>query len=180
MARAGIELWQIQLFARWESAVILRYVREAPLARSHLAGKMANVKDLTEMVDDTEGALPKLQEQEGDAWSHVLNQKLGDALGGEIKVDSNKDGKQLISDTVSELLKAQDRSDKTPQCVVNCRMHYSKTRAHIPRDSCSAFCGWGWAAAAAEGKAIEITEEASIGYFKCNICARGAAARMSA
>ncbi len=31
MARDGMELWQSQLFARWGSSVVLRYVREAPI-----------------------------------------------------------------------------------------------------------------------------------------------------
>ena len=30
LARAGIELWEIHLFARWQIAITLQYVREAP------------------------------------------------------------------------------------------------------------------------------------------------------
>ena len=46
MARAGVDIWHIQLFARWESKVILRYVKEAPLAASHLlAGKMVKQQE---------------------------------------------------------------------------------------------------------------------------------------
>ena len=35
MARAGIELWKIQLFGRWGSNAIMGYIRDVPLATSH-------------------------------------------------------------------------------------------------------------------------------------------------
>ena len=53
MARAGIDVWQIQLFARWESSVVLRYVIDAPLAKSRLlARRMRSGLDLDEAIGD--------------------------------------------------------------------------------------------------------------------------------
>ena len=90
MARAGVELFQIQLFARWESSVILRYVKEAPLASSHLLAarltttpemperKVLN-SDLTELVDD---------KVDRDALLNVIQVNLGGEVAAEpLRVD---------------------------------------------------------------------------------------------
>ena len=35
LAKAGLEIWKIQIFCRWGSDVILRYIQDAPLEQSH-------------------------------------------------------------------------------------------------------------------------------------------------
>ena len=85
MARAGVELWQIQLFARWESSIILRYVQEAPLARSHLlAARLATATDFKEVVDDAVG-MKAMLDKEGETWDTAVTKKVEEALGGSVR-----------------------------------------------------------------------------------------------
>ena len=178
MARAGIELWQIQLFARWESAVILRYVREAPLSRSHLLASRLAGKDLAEMIDDKKGSLTRLKEMEGEALDNVLSEKLGKAMGSELEMKADKDGDKLFDDLVAEMLDEKPVIQESIPYIINGRSHHSLHRVHRPRDARAAFCGWGWAAAVAAGNTAEVAEGTTATYRFCEICAKGAAARI--
>ena len=58
MARAGMDVWQIQLFCRWGSAAVLGYIRDAPLAVSHrFADRVANSLALDEAREAVSGRL---------------------------------------------------------------------------------------------------------------------------
>ena len=175
MARAGIELWQIQLFARWESAVILWYVREAPLARSHLlANRLRQDRDLNEHIDDTtRTALQDLSLKEGAAWPAVVNQKLEQALGGEVAAEKALQNPKLIQDTVKAIIEEQPSEQDLPEYVVNGRKRPSQALAHRPRDPLWCYCGWGWAEAMQQGVGRALKQDELIGYKVCEICEKG-------
>ena len=138
MARAGIELWQIQLFARWESSVILRYVREAPLAKSHLlAGRMVANEDVSE-------------------------------------VTGNSGDKEFVKRALGIVLNRDVTAGDLPAYVTNRRAHHSRMKAHRPRDSKLAFCGWAWAVAVRQGEA-DVWESSDADLFpKCSSCQKAA------
>ena len=171
MARAGIELWQIQLFARWESAVILRYVREAPLAKSHLlAGRMANQEDINELVDNTgDKALERIAVQEGPGWATAVIKQIENLTGG---IPLLK--KELIKKAVENVLCKELPTDKLPEYVTNKKTHHSRTRAHRPRDANWAFCGWAWAEAVEEGGADVWDAEGAEKFLKYSSCMKAA------
>lgn len=176
MARAGIELWQIQLFARWESAVILRYVREAPLARSHLlAGRMVNQEDLNELVDNTGNkALERISKKEGPAWATAVTKQIENLTGGMIDGTNPMAMKELISKAVEEVLSKEVPAGLLPEFVTNKRIHHSRTRAHKPRDANWAFCGWSWAEAVKEGVADVWDAKGAEKLLKCTRCMKAA------
>ena len=175
MARAGIELWQIQLFARWESAVILRYVKEAPLARSHLlANRLRQDRDLNEYIDDTtRTAFQDLGNKEGAAWPAVVNQKLEQALGGEVSAEKSQEDPKLIQETVKAILQEQSAVQDLPEFVVNGRKRINQALAHRPWDHLWCYCGWGWAEAMQQGVGRALTQDTLLGYKICEICNKG-------
>ena len=78
LARVGLPLVTIQLIARWESDVVRRYVKEAPLERlpseyAQAAGRWG----LTELLQKTELELTQMRDQLGclrdDVWSELLS-----------------------------------------------------------------------------------------------------------
>ena len=84
-ARLGIELFMIQLYARWGSSAILRYVQDAPLTQQHkVAGQIARTmrslddvqKQVTVKIDGT-GAkcVQKACEEFLDGKDRVLPKK---------------------------------------------------------------------------------------------------------
>ena len=176
MARAGIELWQIQLFARWESSVILRYVREAPLAKSHLlAGRMAAQKDLKEIVDDTGAdAFERVTAQEGPGWTVAITKQIERLAGGSIDGTSPYADKGVVMKAVELVLSKEATAGGLPDYVTNKRSHHSRVRAHRPRDDTLAFCGWAWAEAVEKGDAdVWSTRDAEL-FPKCASCVKAA------
>ena len=182
MARAGIELWQIQLFARWESSVILRYVREAPLERSHLlARRLRKEPDLAEMVDDAVGAqrggLPRLEAEQGAAWAPAVVQAFEQACGGQIGVEKLDIDKQACVDAAMEAIAGNEQDvEALPSFVLNGRPHHTQSKVHRPRDSSVCFCGWQWSEAPKSGVAVVLEKEA-VGYVSCKACTKAAARR---
>ena len=171
MARAGVELWQIQLFARWESAVILRYVREAPLARSHLlAARMAASTDLAEMVDDAVSST-RLSAKEGDQWTAAVTGRVETAVGGAIPgvARLNAEMVKVAAKSILEEPKAAD----LPEFVLNgAHVQKSRHRIHRPRDAEFTFCTWAWADAIKAGVACTASAEVAQLYRFCDQCAR--------
>ena len=179
MARAGIELWQIQLFARWESSVILQYVREAPLAKSHLlAGRLAQGKALVEHIEDAEqGTLQKLMAKEGKSWQAAVTEKIEHEMGDEVTAEGFKDGSGVIKKAIDEVLTESVLIEDLPQWVVNTKKHHSRAKAHQPRNLVKTFCGWPWAEALAENQALVVTPEGAKSYRQCDTCETRAKAR---
>ena len=55
MAMAGIDLWRVQIFGRWGSAAVLKYVRDAPVgAHANLSLMTARGLDLESLQQEAE------------------------------------------------------------------------------------------------------------------------------
>ena len=144
MARAGIKLWQIQLFARWGSSAILRYVREAPLEKSHrLARNMWNVRGLDELVDDLRAAKGATElhasahEVTKQLVTEHLDAKFGEDWGAKVTEGDLKTA--VLEVDVADAGRAEARLC-LPKFVVS--VSHRGGRAHRPRDACHTFCGW--------------------------------------
>eukprot|EP00439_Symbiodinium_sp_Y106_P050425 s358_g6.t1 len=60
LASRGVELWRIQIFGRWDSDVILRYIREAPLCQlNELAIEAGHNDSLSRVRQELESLLSK-------------------------------------------------------------------------------------------------------------------------
>ena len=147
MAKAGLEIWKIQLFCRWGSSVVLRYIKNAPLEDSHRwSGQVARgleLKDIKTKVNDevvkTKGHLDK------DLLMQCLRPALEDLKGsvhGQIS-DADAGWKQLLGAIEARfaiLELAPSRS--LPNYVGNAAPH--AVALHVPRNHLKTFCGWAW------------------------------------
>ena len=186
MARAGVDLFQIQLFARWESSVVLRYVKEAPLAQSHLlAERLATQQqemheqkpldqDLTEIADDSADA-GKLQEKIGSGWRDALLNEVEANLGGEVAADPKCVDKKIIEQAAVKVLNAQV-APGLPAFVLNDSLK-NRLRVHRPRDQRFALCGWPWAEMVACGTGVTLQPAEGAYYIPCGTCLRRARLR---
>ena len=147
MAKAGLEIWKIQLFCRWGSAVVLRYIRSAPLEDSHRwSGQVARgleLKDIKAKVEDevgkTKGHLDKdllLQ-----CWRPALEDLKGSVL---LQLsDADAGWKQLFGAIESRLATLEDAPSRSlPKYVGNAAPH--AVALHVPRNHMRTFCGWVW------------------------------------
>ena len=172
MARAGVDLSQIQGFARWESSIILRYVQEAPLARSHLlAARLAAATDFKEVVDNAVG-LQTILDNEGETWNTAVTKKVEEALGGTVSGTPVAVDPDILKEAARHVLTEKLNLD-LPAFVVNGRQHHSRASAHRPRDLSLAFCGWPWAEAVSQGVAMLLTSDQALLHRKCEVCTRG-------
>ena len=144
MAKSGLDIWKIQLFCRWGSAVVLRYIRSAPLETSHLwAGQVARGLDLKSIraeVKDEKGSTQGL-ELAMQVWKPAFDMAVGEVKE---KVEVAEAGwKQLLDGVGSRLKALEDAPAKSlPRFVGNASPH--ATVLHIPRNHCVTFCGWTW------------------------------------
>ena len=151
MARAGVDLWYIQLFARWQSKIILRYVQEAPLASSHLlASRMATSKQ-----DDADTAAA--QEDGGVQREPVVV----------VTTEAERTVKEI-----EKTIAAGTAKFDLPKYVLSTRNAYhTDAKLHRPRDHRVSLCGWEWADAFERG--VAITLDNSYGQSQeCKICQR--------
>ena len=144
------ELWHIQLFARWESRVVLRYVREAPLATSHLlAARMAAGAHASQ-----DAARPQV--------------KMDADLLKETEAIKDQHAKQITQEVAA--IRATG-SVCRPLFVFSTKCHHSRAKLHRPRDDHTTHCGWEWASAFARGTAVtldRLQKEALL----CGLCER--------
>ena len=185
MARAGVELFQIQLFARWESSVILRYVKEAPLEHSHLiAAKLATppveteghaaAGDFTEIVDDAVDT-GKMQAKLGDGWQDALVTEIQAELGGEVMADPKGVQQEIIEKTAMKLI-AAEIPQGLPELVLNDSIK-GRLRVHRPRCDRFSLCGWPWAEMVSCGVGVILKPAEGEFYSQCGTCLRRARLR---
>ena len=144
MAKAGLDVWKIQLFCRWGSAVVLRYIRSAPLESSHLwAGQVAKgleLKDVKAEMRDTKLATQGL-ELAMQAWKPALNQMAGELQAQAKEAESG--WRHLLEGVGDRLQALEDLPARTlPRYVGNASPHAVKLR--VPRNHNVTFCGWTW------------------------------------
>ena len=127
LAKAGIDIWRIQLHGRWGSNAVLRYVQLSPLSAS-LSIEASLGRDLKHMQAQILAAKAKLVSLAGekeDPQESEMQELFEEALGFDAHSDSSVLGTPLVEDILSqrtkgwhrqpgegELLVVNDRSDK--------------------------------------------------------------------
>ena len=144
MAKAGVDIWKIQLFCRWGSAVVLRYVRSAPLETSHLwAGQVAqglDIKAIKEEIKEEKCGAQGL-ELAMQVWKPAFDQAVSQVR--EEVVAAEAGWRQLLDGVGARLKTLEDApSESLPRFVGNASPHAKVI--HVPRNHCVTYCGWTW------------------------------------
>jgi hypothetical protein len=141
LIRAGMELWQAQLFLRLGSKAILGYLEEAPLQGSNrIAGVVATQlslgdvhRDIVAKVGGGERSDVKL------AIESVLEEKLAGLWSSVGAVETKLDG-------MAAAVAAQLERRPTGSPVIGARFvknaHPASLMTHIARDIDRTMCGW--------------------------------------
>ena len=148
LARAGLDIWKIQIFCRWGSDVVLRYIQEAPLEQSHKWAKEAarglglseaskglashyisrnpevsvpdkDVKLASEQALEVLHKSMRIElEKTDDKWASVLS-----ILEGKLELVASRVGMDI------------------PKFVLN---NFGKCKVHLTRNDRFTVCGWEW------------------------------------
>ena len=147
MARSGLESWKIQIFCRWGSAVVLKYIREAPLEQSsswatQVAGGL-QLKDLRDRVRK------ELCQGPGALDQQVALETVRPALEDverliQDKVKSSEEHWQLFAEAISSRIQAlEDIPVRTLPLHVGSAAPHAVV-LHRPRNHLATYCGWQW------------------------------------
>ena len=147
MAKSGFEIWKIQIFCRWGSAVALKYIREAPLEQSsswatQVAGGL-QLKDLRDRVRkelccgpgalDQQAALETVRPALEDVEKLIKD-----------KVKTAEEQWQLVAGAISSRIKAlEDIPVRTLPLHVGSAAPHAVV-LHRPRNHLVSYCGWAW------------------------------------
>ena len=149
MAVAGVEVWAIQAFCRWDSAAVLGYVRSAHLSVSYeLSAKVAKGLELARV---SEGVYQRVRQVAKQAQvEEIADLVLEKAMAGPLMVAGGTTKAQVWKEaggTASELAKQFDQQvdgDRRPRD----RFVRGGTGAddlwHVAKNGRVCWCGWRW------------------------------------
>ena len=173
LIRAGMELWQVQLFLRWGSKAVLGYLEEAPLqGRGRIAGTVATQLALGDVHRDI---VTKVGGGDRSDIKVVIEGVLEEKLSGlwsslgavEVKID------EMVAAVASQLAR---RPMSSP--VIGARFimnsHPASLVTHLARDIGRTMCGWEYGAS----PWAETCSELPGNKLSCRAC-RGALGRSS-
>ena len=150
LAKAGLEIWKIQIFCRWGSDVVLRYIQDAPLEQSHKWARDAAVglgltEARNELVSQFRATNPDkvLSLPEGSlelASARALND-LNESM--EVQLQRKDDRWSSVLSILEGKLEAVASrvGMETPKYVLN---NSGKGKIHLVRNAFTTVCGWEW------------------------------------
>ena len=144
MAVAGVDVWLIQAFCRWDSAVVLGYIRDAHLSSS--AGISTLVSEGLKLAEVRgcvyERVLGKLPQELGAA---AVDASIENAAARDVRASSGAGVANLAEQAVAEAsaLDGAGVLDR-PTFVLN-SVRGRTGVVHVARDLRSCWCGWSWA-----------------------------------
>ena len=148
LARAGLDIWKIQIFCRWGSDVVLRYIQDAPLEQSHkwaretavglgLAeareGLVSHFKDRNPEKEVPEGEMEVASTQTIRALQNSMNVELGKAE------DKWASAMSIMEEKLEGV--ASRVGMEIPKFVLN---NTGTGKVHVTRNECFTVCGWEW------------------------------------
>jgi hypothetical protein len=150
LARAGLEVWKIQIFCRWGSDVVLRYIQDAPLEHSHKWAKeaavglgLAEAKD--ELVSQFRASNPdKVRELPVGSLELASTQALEDLHKYmEVSFEKFNDRWRSVFAVLEGKLEAVASrvGMETPKYVLN---NSGKGKVHLVKNAFTTVCGWEW------------------------------------
>ena len=152
LARSGLDLILIQLFARWGSNAVLRYVQDAPL---ELQGGVA-IRAAAGAVKDSGRRLAEIQADAASVQKDDLDAKVLEALSSALEKDNVR---AYVDKIVHDALVSQRTGGHASAKVEELPRLFVKNKAtkkvhqalvfgpDTPPESWQTFCGWQFGAA---------------------------------
>ena len=148
LARAGLDIWKIQIFCRWGSDVVLRYIQEAPLEHSHKWAKEAALGlGLTEASQGlaSQFVLKNPEVSVPDKDVKLASEQALEVLHKSMRVEVEKaDDKWASALSILEgklELVASRVGMEIPKFILN---NSGKGKVHLTRNERFTVCGWEW------------------------------------
>ena len=150
LAKAGLEIWKIQIFCRWGSDVVLRYMQDALLEHSHRWARDAAVglglsEARNELVSQFRATNPDKVLSLPEGFLELARARALSDLHGSMGVQlQRKDDRwsSVFSIFEGELEAVASRVGmETPKYVLN---NSGKEKIHIVRNAFTTICGWEW------------------------------------
>jgi hypothetical protein len=165
LIRAGMELWQVQLFLRWGSKAVLGYLEEAPLKGSgRIAGTVAKQLAIGDVHRDI---VTKLGGSERSDLKVVIEGVLEEKLAG---LWSSFLAVDLKIDEMAASVAAQLERRPASSPVIGARFvmntHPASRVTHIARDIGRTMCGWDYGASPWS----ETISELPVSKLSCRAC----------
>ena len=144
MAEAGFEIWRIQIFGRWGSAAVLKYVRDAPVGvGAGIAQMCARSRDLEGIRKDATDLRREFQLSEAHLRTAVrcALEEINGQLG-----EQDKDLRTEFADLKTHILAnahklSLDEGVPAEGWVLN---RAGRKVLHAVRNTTHTYCGWAW------------------------------------
>ena len=150
LARAGLEVWKIQIFCRWGSDVVLKYIQDSPLEQSHKWARDAAVglglaEARNELASQFQATNPDRVKGLPEGSLELASARALSELQKSMEVQlERKDDKwtSVLSilegklETIASLVGME-----IPKYVLN---NSGKCKIHIVRNAFITVCGWEW------------------------------------
>ena len=138
-ARRGIDLFMIQLYARWGSAAVLKYVQDAPLAQqASVAGRLASSVRLMQSLESVR--------KEVNLGLKTGKQSLNDKCRDTLKDSPGWARKAELEALVSRVEVLEGKVDRRHRFVMNmdsfCVHKVLMWEEDIPKDMWETVCHW--------------------------------------
>jgi hypothetical protein len=168
MAEADFEIWRIQIFGRWGSAAVLKYVRDAPVGLgARIAERCVTSQDLDRIRREATDLRREFQFSEANLRTAVRSalEEIGDQLG----VQDQK-LRTEFSDLKTHILeKAHELSLEQAMPMEGWVLNGAgKQILHAVRDTTHTHCGWAWRTS----KAARLRADTSSADIVCASCLR--------
>ena len=169
-ARMGVEFYKIQLYCRWGSETILRYLRDAPLEESEnwLAGEANPDFDLGELVQQTVSTVRVINKdvdrKEVETVVHdIMNTYVSEELG-QFKL-AREEIDQIMEELKSKGKEIKDvwAAELTRKFLPKYVMNLQSRRIHAVRDAYACGCGFDFR----NTKDYELMNEIPEGAARC-------------
>ena len=169
-AHTGVEFYKIQLYCRWGSETILRYLRDAPLEESEtwLAGESNPDFDMGELVQRTVNTVQVINQEFDPKEVETMVYDILSAHASK-ELDQFKLARTEI-DLIAEELKAKGKEIKdlwatelTRKFLPRYVMNLQSRRIHAVRDAYACGCGYDFR----NSKEYELMNEIPEGAARC-------------
>eukprot|EP00971_Amphidinium_carterae_P102310 2025618-Amphidinium_carterae.1 len=121
MARAGVPPWRIQLFGRWESSVVQRYIRDAGEELSEDLAALVCSSPVVKLTDEA-ADLPGAQHRSMNEVKELVKDALDELVGDKIELASKQDLEAAlgrVEDRVRSMILAPNSALGAPPLVRN-------------------------------------------------------------
>ena len=168
MVEAGFEIWRIQIFGRWGSAAVLKYVRDAPVGvGAGIAERCVRSQDLERIRSEATDLRREFQISEANlrtAMRCALEE-----IGGQLGMQ-DKELRTEFADLKTHILDSAHKLSLEEELPAEgwVQNQTGKQVLHAVRSTTHTYCGWAWRSS----KAAALRSDTSAADVFCASCLR--------